>query len=83
MNIRFFFVADKTKNQEVKTTHCPTKEMVADQSTKTTQGSLFKYQRNLIQGVKKEDFSEHKEWCKEALEGYDLWDEDESGLSEL
>ena len=72
MHIRYFFVADKVANKEVKIIYCPTKKMVADFSSKPIQGQLFKNQRNTVMGLKEEDFKMHKAWYKAVLERYDL-----------
>ena len=58
---------------------CPTEKIIADQSAKPTQGSLFVHQRNLILGVDAKEFSMCKEWYKAVLVKYELWDE-EKGL---
>ena len=59
---------------------CPKEKMIADYSTKHSQGSLFEFQRNTMLGVKKEYLEMCKVWCRIALEKYELWDaaEDDS-----
>ena len=55
-NARYFFVVDKMEKKDVKMVHCPTENMTADYSTKTTQGTIFAHQRKLTLGIKDEDF---------------------------
>lgn len=51
IKIKYFFVTDKVKDNEMKILYCPTKEMMADFYTKPLQGSLFKTHRNAILGI--------------------------------
>jgi hypothetical protein len=51
INIRYFFVTDWIKNQELTVEWCPTGDMIADFMTKPTQGALFKKFRDQIMGV--------------------------------
>ena len=60
--------------------HCPSEKMVADYSTKPTQGSLFVCQRNLILGMDEKEFGKYKKWYEAALKRYDLWDDKEDDL---
>jgi hypothetical protein len=48
ISIRYFFVTDRIKNNEVSVVHCPTGEMVADFFTKPLQGALFRKFRDLV-----------------------------------
>jgi len=41
LNVRYYFVTDKTKNGEIKIAYCPTKDMLGDFFTKPLQGSVF------------------------------------------
>jgi hypothetical protein len=50
INIRYFFVIDRVKNQELTVEWCPTGDMIADFMTKPTQGALFKKFRDQIMG---------------------------------
>ena len=52
VKIKYFFVTDKVKNNEMKILYCPTKEMAGDFYTKPLQGILFKTHRNAILGIK-------------------------------
>jgi hypothetical protein len=52
INIRYFFVADRVKSNEVSIEYCPTEEMDADFFTKPLQGSLFRKFRNRILNIK-------------------------------
>ena len=83
IHVRYYFVVDKVENKELKIIYCPTEEMIADYSTKPTQGALFTYQRNVILGVKEEEFNACKMWYKRKLEEYDLWDDDKKDLMDL
>ena len=83
MHVRYYFVVDKIASKEVKIIYCPTKKMVADFSSKPTQGNLLKRQRNIVMGLKEEDFEMCKAWYKAALERYDLWDEEEEDLMRI
>ena len=55
VKIKYFFVADKIKNNELKILYCPTKEMISDLFTKPLQGSLFKLNRNSILDITHDD----------------------------
>jgi hypothetical protein len=51
INIRYFFVTDRVKSNEVRIEYCPTGEMDADFLTKPLQGSAFRKFRNRIMNV--------------------------------
>ena len=51
INIRYFFVADRIRNGELRVAYCPTEEMVADFYTKPIQRRLFRKLRNIIMGL--------------------------------
>ena len=51
INIRFFFIADRIKNGELRVEYCPTEDMIADYFTKPLQGSLFKRLRDTILNI--------------------------------
>jgi hypothetical protein len=51
INIRYFFIKDTIKREEIDLQYCPTESMVADFFTKPLQGKLFKYLRNMIMGI--------------------------------
>jgi hypothetical protein len=55
INIRYFFVADRIANGEVKIEYCPTGDMLADYFTKPLQGSSFQKFRNQIMNLKDSD----------------------------
>lgn len=69
VDLRYFFIADRVKNNEVVVKYMPTKEMLADLHTKPLQGALFREMRGKVmnattgselQGcVEKTRFSEH------------------------
>ena len=83
VNVRYFFVVDKTRKKELKVEHFPTADMLRDYSSKPSQGRLFVKQWNLIQGVKEEYFKVYKGWFCRVLEKYGLWDDEEKDLDEL
>ena len=67
INVRHFFVGDKIHKKEVRIVCCPTDKMIADRTTKPTQGTAFKVHRNTIMGTSEEKYDVHKGWCKEVL----------------
>ena len=42
INIRHFWIKDRTKDNDITIRHCPTLQMLADFFTKPLQGALFK-----------------------------------------
>ena len=50
INVRYFFIADRVKSQEIRIEYCPTGIMLADYFTKPQQGILFKTMRDMIMG---------------------------------
>ena len=50
IQVRFFFVKQRLDNKVMKTSHCPTKEMIADILTKPIQGEQFKALRDMLLG---------------------------------
>ena len=57
IEIKYLFVVDKIKNKIVKVIYYLRGNMVIDYSSKLTQGKLFFYHRNTIQGIKEEQFA--------------------------
>ena len=55
INIRYYFVADRIKDGELRVEYCPTGDMVADFCTKPLQGSLFRRLRDMILNIKPDD----------------------------
>jgi hypothetical protein len=51
IHIRYFFVTDRIKKQELTVEWCPTGDMIADFMTKPTQGALFRKFQDQIMGV--------------------------------
>jgi hypothetical protein len=51
INIRYFFITDRIRNNELSVVWCPTGNMIADFATKPLQGALFKRFRDMIMGV--------------------------------
>ena len=60
IEIRYFYITDKSKSGEVTIEHCPTKEMIGDYFTKPLAGSLFKKFRNIIQGITDGDMPKYR-----------------------
>ena len=81
INVRHCCVVNKMEKTEVKIACWPTEEMVADYSSKPTQGGLFVKQRNKIQGIEPNDFEMHESWYERVLRKYDLWDDEEADLA--
>jgi hypothetical protein len=52
INIRYFFVADRVKAQELEIEYCPTDDMTGDFFTKPLQGSKFLRFRNAVMNIK-------------------------------
>ena len=51
IHIRYFFIKDVLKRENIELIHCPTERMVADYYTKPLQGSLFKKMRDIVMGL--------------------------------
>jgi hypothetical protein len=51
MNIRYFFIADRAKNGELRIEYCPTEKMIGDFFTKPLQGAQFYILRDDIMNV--------------------------------
>ena len=51
INIRYFFITDRVRKNEVSVVWCPTGDMIGDFTTKPLQGVLFKRFRDYIMGV--------------------------------
>ena len=52
INIRFFWVTDRVKNEDLTIEYCPTESMLADFFTKPLQGAVFHKFREVIMGWK-------------------------------
>jgi hypothetical protein len=50
IDIRYFFIKDVLKRENITLAHCPTENMLADFYTKPLQGSLFRKMRDYIMG---------------------------------
>jgi len=50
VNIRYFFIKDRVKNEGIDIVYCPTEQMLADYFTKPLQGSLFTKFRRVVMG---------------------------------
>ena len=64
-------------------TCCPTHKTVADFSMKPLQSLVFRQQRNVILGLREEDFSMCKAWHKKVMQNYELWDDLENDLERI
>ena len=51
INIRYFFIKDILKRENIELIHCPTDRMIADFYTKPLQGSLFRKMRDIVMGL--------------------------------
>ena len=51
IHIRYFFIADVIKRENIKIEHCRTDKMVADYYTKPLQGTLFRKMRDALMGL--------------------------------
>jgi hypothetical protein len=51
INIRYFFITDRVKKEEVSVVWCPTGDMIGDFVTKPFQGALFRKFRDQLMGV--------------------------------
>jgi hypothetical protein len=51
INIRYYFVTDKIKSNEVTLAYCPTDQMIADFFTKPLQGQKFRFFRDFILNI--------------------------------
>ena len=67
IKIKYFFVVDKVKGNELKIIHCPTEDMVGDFYTKPLQGSLFIKHRNAILGVNEADMPLYMEYYAQYM----------------
>jgi hypothetical protein len=52
IDIRYFFMKDRVKTDNITIQHCPTEQMLADFLTKPLQGSLFRKFRDVLLGYK-------------------------------
>jgi hypothetical protein len=52
IDIRYFWIKDRTKSAGIKIRHCPTLQMLGDFFTKPLQGNLFRKFRDVILGYK-------------------------------
>ena len=65
IDIRYFFIKDVLRRENIDLQHCPTERMIADFYTKPLQGSLLKKMRNFIMGL-------GNEFCEERVESIKL-----------
>jgi hypothetical protein len=52
ITIRYYFITDRIRKNELSVEHCPTGDMVADLFTKPLQGKLFYKFRSIILNIK-------------------------------
>ena len=50
IHIRYFFIKDILKRENIELIHCPTERMIADFYTKPLTGSLFRKLRDIVMG---------------------------------
>ena len=69
IEIRYFFVKDRTSGNNIKVRYCPTEKMISDFLTKPLQGSLFQEFRAILMGhVELGKELLNLETCKERVE---------------
>jgi len=74
IDIRYFWVKDRLKDEKNKLEYCPTELMLADFFTKPLQGNLFKKFRRVVMGwdpisvLQKEYLEEYSDKSKERVE---------------
>ena len=78
ISIRYFFITDRVKNEDIQIEYCPTEDMIADFFTKPLQGSQFRKLRNLTLGISQEKLQQYNndyiEYVKEEKRKIDeLW----------
>lgn len=85
IHIRYFFVTDLIKREELSVEHCRTEKMVSDFYTKPLQGHLFRDMRDFIMGaaplpveerVEKQSSTEKKEEIIKKEDSMDLREKD-------
>ena len=59
INIKYFYITNKVKEEGLKIVHCPTKSMCSDYLTKSLGGNLFYTHRNTIMGINAVEESEY------------------------
>ena len=69
INIRYFFVADRIADGEVKVEYCPTGDMLADFFTKSLQGCTFQTFRNQIMNLNSDRVSKITQDHRSVLGG--------------
>ena len=71
INIRFYFITDRTSKGEASVTWCPTGDVIGDFMTKPTQGALFRKFRDQIMGVA----PAQDPWPRKTSKGGTTWKE--------
>ena len=51
INIILFFIKDILKREGIEVNHCPTERMIAGLFTKSMQGKLFRFLRDIVMGL--------------------------------
>ena len=67
INIQYFFITDKVKNEKGDIKYMPTGEMIADNFTKPLQDILFQKMRDQIQGIDMNNLHVYKRQYDEAI----------------
>jgi hypothetical protein len=68
IKIKYFFITDKVKGNELKVLHCPTEEMTGDFFTKPLQGALFIKHRNKLLGISEGEMAQHRKYHTNYME---------------
>lgn len=72
MKIKYYFVTDKVKDNEMNTLNYPTKAMLEDFYTKPLPSTLFKQHRDAIMGVNREEMPLYMKQYVEFIESKDI-----------
>jgi len=71
IDVRYFFIKDVLKREDIKIEHCRTDLMIADFFTKPLQSNLFRKFRNFIMGITSslnEELVGNNEKCKASTD---------------
>ena len=72
VKIKYFFVTDKVKDNELKILYCPNKEMIAEFYTKPLQGILFKEHIHSLLGINEDDMPLYLEQYAQFMKPKDV-----------
>lgn len=72
IGIRYYFVTDNIKKNNLTVEYCPTAEMVADFFTKPLQGSMFRKFRAIIMNLPMDQPNAHLQKAQKCVEADSL-----------